>query len=114
MSPIRRLIALAALFGAGAEPALAAAPPLKGAGAQFCSAALRPGGRIDPAAVQWVMGFIQGRISAEGPSPPHQPIGGPDDIRARLVDYCHAYPRWQVADGAESFFHDAKPRTPAP
>ena len=104
MASTVRLIAVAAAFVALAEPAGAQGPPLKSAGAQFCRKALRPHGGIDPAAVQWTMGFVYGRLSNDGPEPPHPPFGGPDGIRARLIAYCHKNPYWQVADGAVSFF----------
>ncbi len=103
MAHIRKLVAALVIAG-GAGTVSAGPPPLKSAGAQFCSAALSADGRIDPAAVQWTIGYLSGRISADGPVPKHRPFGGPDGIRARLIAYCRANSHWQVADGAASFF----------
>lgn len=104
MAQIRRLVPALAIALVWAGGASADAPPLKGAGAQFCSAALRPGGGIDPAAVQWVMGYLDGRLSAAGPVQPHKAFGSPDRIRATLITYCRTHPHWQVADGAAAYF----------
>ena len=61
-----RLIAVATAFIALAELAVAQGPPLKSAGAQFCRKALRPHRGIDPAAVQWTMGFVYAAYRSTG------------------------------------------------
>ena len=104
MAHLRKLVPALTLALVWVGAASAEGPPLKGAGAQFCSTALRHGGGIDPAAVQWVMGYLNGRLSAPGPVPPHKAFGGPDRIRATLITYCRTHPHWQVADGASTYF----------
>lgn len=105
---MRYLIIMLAMGASGAFPpidALVAESRVTGAGAQTCVSFVRragPEGLSDPAALQWVLGYLTGHVAAS--DKPHRPFTGPEGIALELLAYCRAHPQSQLAGAAASFF----------
>lgn len=104
-----RFLMLTLALGAAGVLALpqspSARPSAPVSGAPPCTAFLRQAGsdgRSDPVSLQWVLGYIAGRVAAAREV--HRPIPEPEDVARIILTYCRAHPAGSLDVVAAGFF----------